>query len=284
VGGDDEELRAVGVRTRVRHREGAADDLVVVELVLELVAGPARPVALRAAALDHEVGDDAVEAEPVVEARGGELREVLGRLRRLAGKELDLDRAFAGVERRVCHAGTVATPSEPLTARQHLAVPAATYTGAMTSTIEPAGPGSIEPTTLVELASSEESRELAASWRKLTRAATIVALLTAPALFAYFLKQNDWPVWKALLVTFVVRTPFPGFADPLSRRLIRWPSLFGLESEAHREEDVLGRRRAWFWHFWLRLILIAVFVITVVWIFQGGSWTDAAVSIWDGIV
>ena len=40
-GGDDEELRAVRVRAGVGHRQGAADDLVLVELVLERVAGAA---------------------------------------------------------------------------------------------------------------------------------------------------------------------------------------------------------------------------------------------------
>jgi hypothetical protein len=61
IGGDDEELRAVRVRAGVRHRESAALDLVVVELVLELVAGAARAGAGRVAALDHEVRDHAVE-------------------------------------------------------------------------------------------------------------------------------------------------------------------------------------------------------------------------------
>src|SRR5688572_29279830 len=82
VGGDDEELAPVRVGPRVRHREGAALHLVVVELVLERVAGPARARALRAAALDHEVLDHAVEDQAVVEAVGGELAEVLDRLRR----------------------------------------------------------------------------------------------------------------------------------------------------------------------------------------------------------
>jgi hypothetical protein len=56
LGGDDEELRAVGVRAGVGHRQRAADDLVLVDLVLEGVAGAAAAGALRAAALDHEVG------------------------------------------------------------------------------------------------------------------------------------------------------------------------------------------------------------------------------------
>ena len=65
----------------VGHRQRAADDLVVVELVLERVAGAAGAGALRAAALDHEVRDHAVEDEAVVEAVAGELAEVLDGLR-----------------------------------------------------------------------------------------------------------------------------------------------------------------------------------------------------------
>src|SRR5947209_5184901 len=60
VGRHDEELRAVRVRPRVRHRERAALDLVVVELVLELVTGAAAPGAGWIAGLDHEVRYHAV--------------------------------------------------------------------------------------------------------------------------------------------------------------------------------------------------------------------------------
>src|SRR6266540_7402376 len=52
VRGDDEELAPVGVRPGVRHRERAAVDLVLVELVLERIAWPARAGAGRIAALD----------------------------------------------------------------------------------------------------------------------------------------------------------------------------------------------------------------------------------------
>src|SRR3954470_9284373 len=83
VGGDDEELRAVGVRAGVGHRQRAADDLVLVELVLELIPRAAGPRAGRVAALDHEVLDDAMEDDAVVEAVAGELAEVLDGLGRV---------------------------------------------------------------------------------------------------------------------------------------------------------------------------------------------------------
>src|SRR5439155_21245556 len=61
-------------------------------------AGPGR-----VAALDHEVGDHAVEDDAVVEPVARELEEVLDGLRRLLVEELDCDRAVVGVQGRVGH-------------------------------------------------------------------------------------------------------------------------------------------------------------------------------------
>jgi cell division protease FtsH len=144
-------------------------------------------------------------------------------------------------------------------------------------------PGSLQPAGPEDFASSELSRELATSWRKLNRAATFVALLTSPALIAFFMRQNHWPFWKALLVSLLIVVSFRGLVDLLFRRLIPWPSLFGLESEQHREEDVLARRRAWFWHFWFRVGVAFVVIVTVVWVFHGGTWVSAMHSIFDGL-
>ena len=132
-------------------------------------------------------------------------------------------------------------------------------------------------------AQGEASLELAKSWRKLTRAATVVAVLTAPALFVWFTYQNDWDWWVALLATLTIVIVFRGFADLLFRRLIPWPSLFGLESQTLREEDVVGRRRAWFWRFWFKVAVLFITVVTIVWIFRGGTWLDTVGFIFDGI-
>jgi ATP-dependent Zn protease len=138
-------------------------------------------------------------------------------------------------------------------------------------TLQPAG-----------FASSDAARDLAASWRRLTRAATFVAVLTSPALVAFFMRQDHWPLWKALVITLLIVVAFRGLVDLLFRRMIPWPSLFGLESQQHREEDVLGRRRAWFWHFWFRVAVFVVILITVIWLFHGGSWFGTFGSIEHG--
>ena len=90
----DVELAARGVGAlRARHGHRAADVLLLVELGLDLVAGPAGAVALRIAALGDEARLHAVEGEAVVEALLGEGDEVLDRLGRVGGIEVDLDLA-----------------------------------------------------------------------------------------------------------------------------------------------------------------------------------------------
>src|SRR3954452_3273256 len=115
------------------------------------------------------------------------------------------------------------------------------------------------------LPSGQASMELAQSWRRLTRVATIVALMTAPALIVWFTQQDGWGFWKALIWSLAIVIVFRGMADLLFRRIIPWPSLFGVGSEELREADIVGRRRAWFWRFWLRLFVGFAAVITVIW-------------------
>src|SRR5262245_12129143 len=65
----DKELAAVAAGSGVGHGEDAGAAVLEVRpaLVLETVAGAAGAGTLRTAALNHEVRDDAMEGEPVVE-------------------------------------------------------------------------------------------------------------------------------------------------------------------------------------------------------------------------
>src|ERR687886_732250 len=72
-----------------------------------------------------------------------------------------------------------------------------------------------------------EQLALQREWRRLSRAATIVAILTSPVTFAFFYVQHDWPLGWALLATFVFVIAFRGFMDVLSHRLIPRASLYG---------------------------------------------------------
>jgi cell division protease FtsH len=87
---------------------------------------------------------------------------------------------------------------------------------------------------------------LAEEWRALRRAATIVALLTSPAFFLLLWERNGWnPLW-ALLVTIAAVIIFRGLVDVIVRRLIPWPNLYNADQQL-LAEDVIARRRAWYW-------------------------------------
>jgi cell division protease FtsH len=136
----------------------------------------------------------------------------------------------------------------------------------------------------------EASKALATQWRRLIRAATLIALLTSPIPFLFLYVQRDWPLGWALVVTFLAIIAYRGLLDIVLRRLIPWPSLFGADEEQLREEDVVNRRRAWFWSKrWRLAYLIAVF-ITIVYVIQllipGGehTWWGTAVGMVTGTI
>jgi cell division protease FtsH len=117
-----------------------------------------------------------------------------------------------------------------------------------------------EPAGSLPHAAPSPKTELADQWRTLTRAATFVALLTSPALFVWFREYQGWSTWQALGATLLLVVASRGFVDLLFRRLIPWPSLFGTDAEQLREEDVMARRRVWFWRFWVKAGIVIVIV------------------------
>src|SRR5947209_20263649 len=110
----------------------------------------------------------------------------------------------------------------------------------------------------------EVTDELARGWRKLTRVATFVAVLTSPAAFAWFHHHQHMSLGWSIAATVGVVIAFRGLVDIAVRRFIPWPSLFGTDDIQLREEDVVNRRRAWFWHSRLRFVIIVFSLITVV--------------------
>src|SRR5215208_6883918 len=136
-----------------------------------------------------------------------------------------------------------------------------------------------EETITPRLSSGEESRALAKQWRGLTRLATLVAFLTSPALFLWLHEQQGISTHWALIDTFLAVIAFRGIVDLIMRRLIPWPSLFGTEEARLREEDVVGRRRAWFLHWWFRVARFFAIIITLVWVIRMAR-ADTYVTWW----
>jgi cell division protease FtsH len=142
------------------------------------------------------------------------------------------------------------------------------------------------------LAAREENRALSDHWRSLRRSATFVAIISAPAAFLYLWKHTGLSFGWAIVATAVAAFAFRGLLDLLFRRLLPWPSLFATDDLNLREEDVLNRRRAWFWHSIFRLVVLVAIFVTVVFLFQlifGGdvTWWGTASSIatgfWNGL-
>src|SRR5438046_8182917 len=117
--------------------------------------------------------------------------------------------------------------------------------------------------------SGEEQRLLSAQWRSLRRVATGVAVLSSPAVFVYLHKQERWAIGWSLVGALLAIAAFRGLLDLVFHRFIRWPSLFGIDTAELREEDVVARRRVWFWRFWAKVVIsllllaLAVYLVRV---------------------
>jgi cell division protease FtsH len=116
------------------------------------------------------------------------------------------------------------------------------------------------------LQAGEASRQLADQWRRLRRAATAVAIISSPAVFAWLYLAESWDLWAAALGTFFLVIAARGFMDLAFNRAIPWPSLFATDSARLREEDIVNRRRAWFWRFWLRVGIWAAILAIPAWL------------------
>src|SRR5262245_46430985 len=130
--------------------------------------------------------------------------------------------------------------------------------------------------------------ELTAQWRSLTRAATFVAVLTAPALFVFLHNRQGLALRYALLLTVIGIAAFRGLMDLIFRRYLRTPSLFGEESQELREGDIIARRRVAFWRGVWKVVRLVFVFITVLWLTlvffgHGLSWVDTAGSIWHAL-
>ena len=139
------------------------------------------------------------------------------------------------------------------------------------------------------LPSGQASNELASQWRKLTRAATFVAVLTSPLPFFWLYYQQDVSLFWSIAATFGIVIATRGLVDIGVRRFIPWPSLFGTDEGRLKEEDVVNRRRAWYWYKKFRFAVVILGAITAVWIFRVGlkgsstTWWGTANDIWGVI-
>jgi hypothetical protein len=74
---------------------------------------------------------------------------------------------------------------------------------------------------------NEHASALAQEWKRLTRVATFVALLTAPAFFLILFDREHFGLLGALIITAVAVIVFRGLVEVVTRKLIPSPSLYG---------------------------------------------------------
>jgi ATP-dependent Zn protease len=103
-----------------------------------------------------------------------------------------------------------------------------------------------EQTTGFSAPNRANSTALSYEWRRLTRAATIVAVLTSPAFFLVLHDSNHLSVLVSLLLAVLAVLMFRGLVELIVRKFIPWPSLLGANAEL-RQEDIVARRRYWYW-------------------------------------
>ncbi|MGZ8647855.1 MAG: AAA family ATPase [Solirubrobacteraceae bacterium] len=108
---------------------------------------------------------------------------------------------------------------------------------------------------------NEHSVALAREWRRLGRVATVVAVITSPALFVGLYDRAEWSLAWALVGTLLGVAAFRGLIDVLAHKLIPAPSLYGAEREL-RAEDIVSRRRLWYWRRRYRRLTWLLAVIT----------------------
>ena len=131
-----------------------------------------------------------------------------------------------------------------------------------------------------------DSTALAGEWRRLRRAATAVAIFTSPMFFVVLYDRLGLSFLAALGATIGSVIAFRGLVDVISRRILPWPSMYGVARDV-ADEDVVARRRTWFWRSLYRkavFLAIVIFAIGGIIAIAGHhSWIDGVGKIFHGI-
>ncbi len=108
-----------------------------------------------------------------------------------------------------------------------------------------------------------DSKLLAGEWRRLRQAATAVAVFTSPMFFVVLYDRAGLSLPASLAITVGAVIAFRGLVDVTARRLLPWPSMYGADATI-AEEDVVARRRTWFWRsIYRKVVFVAIFLAVV---------------------
>ncbi|HTW11149.1 MAG TPA: AAA family ATPase [Solirubrobacteraceae bacterium] len=120
-----------------------------------------------------------------------------------------------------------------------------------------------EETTKFRGPRTDQSTALAYEWRRLTRAATIVALCTAPAFLIVLHDSDHLSLLGSIILTALAVLVFRGAVEVVVRHFIPWPSLLGAGQDL-KEEDIVARRRYWYWRSKFRRLPALIVALLIV--------------------
>ena len=84
-------------------------------------------------------------------------------------------------------------------------------------------------------------------------------------------------------MTFLVVVIFRGLVDLMVRKVLPWPSLFGTDDAQLREEDIVNRRRAWTWRWFVKWFVIRLGgLVTIIYLIQVWKAAPGANLSWIG--
>ena len=124
---------------------------------------------------------------------------------------------------------------------------------------------------------NEHASALAHEWRRLTRVATGVALLTSPVFFLLLYQSDHIGLLVSLILTVVAVIAFRGLVEVLVRKLLPTPALYGAD-ESLKKDDVVARRRYWYWRTKFRRLPVYVLIVFALLALCQGFFSFAGVS------
>jgi ATP-dependent Zn protease len=107
---------------------------------------------------------------------------------------------------------------------------------------------------------NQHASALAQEWRRLTRVATGVALLTSPVFFLLLYQSDHIGLLPSLLLTVVAVIAFRGLVEVVVRKLLPTPALYGADEQV-KADDIVARRRYWFWRTKFRRLPVYVLIV-----------------------
>ena len=97
------------------------------------------------------------------------------------------------------------------------------------------------------------SQSLTQGRAAISRFVTFLCLPLFLTLYLFYSQTHSWSFAKTAAITFATVVVLRALLDYILKRVLPAPALFGIDDPEVRADDVLMKRRAWFWKFWTKV-------------------------------